>query len=319
MAEQLLADPVLVTATPPPSSEGTSGGGRRRRAQRRAGALSLRVLVILYVALLVAAPIGVLVWRTFATGIGEFLASISDPLAVHAFLVTAEVAGISVVLNTVLGMLAALLLTRHRFRGRRVLDALLGLPVSVSPIVVGLALVLVYGSSGWFGPALDSLGLQIILSLPGMVLATMFVSIPLVTRAVAPVLEQLGTEQEQAARSLGANALTRFRRVTLPGIRFALITGVVLAIARCVGEYGAVLIVSGNVQGVTETATLRVSNLYQTLLDPNAAYAVTFVLVAVAIATIVVTSLLGRDRRDRHSPRLGGRGREQHPEQEAIR
>jgi sulfate transport system permease protein len=174
------------------------------------------------------------------------------------------------------------------------LSALIDLPVSVSPIVVGLALILVYGGAGWFGAVFASLGIQIITSVPGMVLATVFVSLPLVTRAVEPVLTQLGTDQEQAAASLGAHPFTQFWRITLPGIRYALATGVVLCLARCIGEYGAVLVVSGNIQGQTETATLRIDNLVQTSLQPNAAYAVTLVLVVVAIAAIIVAALLRR-------------------------
>lgn len=275
----------------------TGPTGRRASARRlRPGRAVMRAAVVAYVTLLVLLPLAVLVWRAFAPGLDAFVTAVTDPLAVHAFRTTAEVALISVLLTTVLGTIAAFLVTRSRLPGMRLLDALLGLPVSVSPIVVGLALILVYGSTGWFGPALEAMGLQVILSVPGMVLATMFVSMPLVTRAVAPVLVARGTDQEQAAESLGAGASRRFVRITLPGIRTALVTGIVLALARSIGEYGAVLVVSGNVQGETETATLRVDTLFQTLLQPDAAYAVTFVLVAAAILTIVATSLLRRSQ-----------------------
>jgi len=267
-----------------------------RATEGKAGRRVVRTLVVAYVAVLVVLPVGVLVWRAFAPGLGAFVDAVTDPLSVHAFQMTAEVALISVAFTTVLGTIAAFLIARSGLPGMRVLDALLGLPVSVSPIVVGLALILVYGSTGWFGGALESAGIQVILSVPGMVLATMFVSMPLVTRAVVPVLVARGTDQEQAAESLGASAAVRFWRITLPGIRTALVTGVVLALARSIGEYGAVLVVSGNIQGQTETATLRVDTLYQTLLQPDAAYAVTFVLVAVAILTIVATSLLRRSQ-----------------------
>jgi sulfate transport system permease protein len=275
----------------------TTRMGRVSATRRRTGpvGLALRILVILYLAILVLVPLALVAWRAFAPGLGEFLAAIADPLALHAFALTGEIAAISVAANTVFGVGVALLLVRYRFPGRRILSALIGLPVAVSPIVVGLALILVYGSTGWLGAPLASAGIQIIMSVPGMVLATIFVSLPLVARAVVPVLEQIGVEQEQAAASLGARAWTRFWRITLPGIRFALVTGVVLSLARCIGEYGAVLVVSGNVQGLTETATLRIDNLFETSLQPDAAYAITFVLIIAAIAAIVVTALLRRN------------------------
>ncbi len=163
--------------------------------------------------------------------------------------------------------------------------------------MVGLALILVYGNQGWFGSSLDRLGIQVVNAAPAMVLATVFVSLPLVVRAVVPVLEQAGIEQEQAARSLGAGALTRFRRITLPTIRAALAYGVVLSLARCLGEYGAVLVVSGNISGQTETATLRIDNLYEydtTSGAHAAAYAVTFILVAAAVFAIVAMTILRR-------------------------
>jgi sulfate transport system permease protein len=263
---------------------------------RRPVRLIVRAVVICYVGILVIVPLALLVWRALAPGLGSFVTAITDPLTVHAFALTAEVAGIAVVLNTVFGVGVALLLVRYEFRGKRALSALIDLPVSVSPIVVGLALILVYGSAGWLGGTLSNLGIQIIFSVPGMVLATMFVSLPLVTRAVVPVLEQLGNDQEQAAASLGAHSLSQFWRITLPGIRYALATGIVLCLARCVGEFGAVLVVSGNIQGQTETATLRIDNLYETSLNPDAAYAITLVLVAAAILAIVVAAWL------RHNP-----------------
>lgn len=271
------------------------GGVNSRVRRPKTLRLVLRIVVIVYLGILVLVPLAIVIWRAFAPGLSEFFAAISDPQAVHAFALTGEIAGISVILNTIFGVGMALLLVRYRFPGRRILSALVGLPVAVSPIVVGLALILVYGSTGWLGGPLASAGIQIIMSVPGMVLATMFVSLPLVTRAVVPVLEQLGNEQEQAAASLGARAWTQFWRITLPGIRYALATGVVLSLARCIGEFGAVLVVSGNIQGLTETATLRIDNLFETSMQPDAAYAITFVLVLAALVSIVVTALLKRN------------------------
>jgi len=160
--------------------------------------------------------------------------------------------------------------------------------------VVGLALVLVFGPTGWFGPFLERNGVTVIAAKPGMIMATVFVSLPLVVRAVVPVLEQSGLEQEQAAASLGANAFTRFRRITLPTIRVALTYGVVLSLARCIGEYGAVLVVSNNIEGETETAPLRIGNLIQNELNYNAAFAITFVLMIVSFAAILTSAWIRR-------------------------
>jgi sulfate/thiosulfate transport system permease protein len=260
----------------------------------------LRTIAVLYVGILVLLPVVLVIWRTFRPGLSEFFNALSQAQTVHAFKLTAIVAGIAVVINTVFGVGVALLLARYRFPGRGLLSAFIDLPVSISPIVVGLALILVYGHGGWLGSAVGSVGISIIGSIPGMVLATVFVSLPLVARAIIPVLENEGTDQEQAAQSLGASALTRFLRITLPTIRAAAAYGIVLSIARCLGEYGAVLVVSGNIEGQTETATLRIDNLYETDLDANAAYAVTFVLVAIAVLAIVVITVIRR-RQERNN------------------
>jgi sulfate transport system permease protein len=210
---------------------------------------------------------------------------------VHAFKITAEIALIAVAINTVFGLGMALLLARYRFTGRRFLNVLLDIPVSVSPIVVGLALVLVYGpTEGWFGPSLSNAGVQVIFALPGMVLATCFVSLPLVVRELVPVLQEEGLDQEVAARSLGANSWQRFVRITLPTIRWALAYGVVLSLARAIGEYGAVRVVSGDVIGQTQTATLRVGDLAEQ--GEPGAYQISLVLVLFAILCIVGISLL---------------------------
>jgi sulfate transport system permease protein len=258
---------------------------------------ALRVVAVGYVALLVLVPVLVICYRTFQPGLAAFSAALGDPDARHALRVTAVVAATSVLINTVFGVAVAIVLVRYRFPGRRLLSALIDLPIAVSPIVVGLALVLIYSPTGWFGPFVESSGVAVLAAKPGMVLATVFISLPLVARAVIPVLEQAGMEQEQAASSLGANAVQRFVRVTLPTIRVALGYGVVLCLARCVGEYGAVLVVSGNVQGETETAPLRIGNLVETSLDTDSAYAITFVLVLVSFAAIAVGAIVRRGRK----------------------
>ncbi|HEV7203418.1 MAG TPA: sulfate ABC transporter permease subunit [Jatrophihabitans sp.] len=267
-----------------------------RRPDSTRAAPVLRTVAVLYVGILVLVPLALIAYRTFQPGLGEFLSALSRPDAVHAFQVTAAVAGSAVVIDVVFGVAVAILLARYRFPGRRLLSAFIDLPVAVSPIVVGLALVLVYGPNGWFGGSLAGSPLQVINAKPGMVLATVFVSLPLVVRAVVPVLDQAGVEQEQAASSLGANSVQRFLRITLPTIRVALAYGTVLSIARCLGEFGAVLVVSGNVAGETETATLRIGNLIDQEQDTQSAYAIAFVLVLAALAAIVVSAYIRRRR-----------------------
>ncbi|GAA1039209.1 sulfate ABC transporter permease subunit CysW [Virgisporangium ochraceum] len=251
-----------------------------------------RSVVVGYLVLLVAWPLYLVVRNAFADGLTDLQAILSDPDTTHAIRLTIQVALSAVLINTVFGVGVSLLLVRYDFRGKRLLSALLDLPVSVSPIVVGLALVLVYGGrSGWFGPPLESAGLQIIFSTPGMVMATTFVALPLVIREVVPVLEEVGDEQEQAARSLGASPAQTFLRITLPAIRWGVIYGVVLSLARSLGEFGAVKVVSGNVLGETRTATLVVEEKYLNF-DRGGAYATAFLLALVAVAAIVVVSIL---------------------------
>ena len=259
--------------------------------QRGGSRVGLRTIVLLYVGILVAVPLAMVFVRTFEQGWTVFWDAISAPDAVHAFRLTGEIALMAVAINTVFGIGVALLLARYRFPGRRLFNVLLDIPVSVSPIVVGLALVLVYGpTQGWFGPRLSDAGLQIIFATPGMVLATCFVSLPLVVRELVPVLQEEGLDQEIAARSLGANAWQRFVRITLPTVRWALAYGVVLSLARAIGEYGAVRVVSGDVIGQTQTGTLRVGDLAEQ--GEPGAYQVALVLVLFAVVCIVGISLL---------------------------
>lgn len=255
------------------------------------GRWGLRLAALFYLAVLLVVPVGLVAARTFEDGVQPVWDALTTPAAVHAFQMTAVVAGFAVVANTVFGVLAALLLVRGRFRMKRLLSALIDLPIAVSPVVVGLALILVYGSLSPLGGWLDDNGVKVIFALPGMVLATVFVSLPLVVREVAPVLEEIGTDQEQAAWTLGASTVQTFRRVTLPAIRWALAYGVVLTLARSLGEFGAVAVVSGRLVGKTQTATLFVEERYQNF-DQPAAYATSFVLAAVAVLTLVVITAL---------------------------
>ena len=252
---------------------------------------ALRLGALGYLTFLLVLPVGVVFWRTFEHGIGPVWQALGQPDAVHALQLTALVAVASVIGNTVFGVGMALLLVRREFPGKRLLDSLIDLPIAVSPVVVGLALILVYGRSAPLGAWLGDRGLDVIFAPPGMVLATMFVSLPLVVRAVGPVLAEIGTEQEQAAWTLGASPLVTFRRITVPAIRWALVFGVVLTLARGLGEYGAVAVVSGRLVGETQTATLFVEDRFQNFDQPSA-YAMAFALAAMAIVVLVTANLL---------------------------
>jgi len=205
--------------------------------------------------------------------------------------------------NTVVGIVLALALVRGRFPGRGLLNAAVDLPLALSPVVVGLSLLLLYGRLGWFGPALARHGIQIVFALPGMILATIFISLPFVVREVVPVLREIGTEQEQAAWTLGASPLTAFRRVTLPAIRWGITYGVVLTTARAIGEFGAVSVVSGNIAGRTETLTLHVQERFQSF-DLTGAYTASVELAVLALLTLLVMTVIRKEgpRVDSDSP-----------------
>ena len=252
----------------------------------------LRLLALGYVFMLVAWPTSLIVKNTFADGMTSLQTALADPVVISSLKLTAIVAGSAVVINTLFGVGISLLLTRYEFRGKRLLSALIDIPMSVSPIVVGLALVLVYnGRFGWFGPTLEGAGLQVIFATPGMIMATAFVALPLVIREVVPVLNEIGDDQEWAARSLGANAWQTFRRITLPSIKWAVVYGVVLSLARSLGEFGAVKVVSGNVELQTQTATLVVEQKYQNF-EQATSYSTAFLLATAAVICIVIVSLL---------------------------
>ncbi len=230
---------------------------------RRSTRLALRAIAIFYLSFLVIVPVGLIFWRTFENGVGPVWDALTGPDALHAFRVTLIVAGAAVLFNTVFGVIASFLLVRHDFWGKSLLDKLIDLPLAVSPVVVGLSLILVYGRNTSVGEWLGGHGLQVIYALPGMIMATCFVSLPLVVRELVPVLEEIGEEQEQAAATLGAAPLQIFRRVTLPAIRWGLAYGVILTLARSLGEFGAVAVVSGRIVGETQTATLLVEQSFE--------------------------------------------------------
>ena len=252
--------------------------------------LALRLTALAYLGLLLALPVGFVFYRAFEHGFATAWESVTTPEAQHAFWLTCEMVLIAVPLNTLFGVLCAMVLVRQRFRGRALLSAAVDLPFAVSPVIIGLALILVYGRNGWFGDWLADHGIQVIFSVPGMVLATMFVSLPFVVREVVPVLREIGTEQEQAAATLGASALQTFLRVTLPAIRWGVAYGVVLTTARALGEFGAVSIVSGKLAGQTETLTLHVEDRFQAF-DLTGAYAAAVVLALLAVGALLAMNL----------------------------
>ena len=253
--------------------------------------LGLRAVALGYLMVVLLGPLALIFYRTFERGLGPVWAALSDPDTVHAFEVTLLATAIAVPLNTAFGVLCALAIVRRRFRGKGLLNAFIDLPLALSPVVVGLALYLLYGRTGWFGSWLLGHGIQVLFALPAIVLATVFVSVPFVAREVIPTLRELGNEQEQAAATLGASRWQRFWRITLPSIRWAVIYGVVLTTARCLGEYGAVAVVSGRVQGKTETATLRVED-YVLNFQTSGAYAVSVVLAAIAVVVLVAMTVI---------------------------
>jgi sulfate/thiosulfate transport system permease protein len=274
---------------------GASGKGKLAK-------YGLRGIALGYLFALLLIPVILIFFKAFDDGIAHAWESVTTPDAIHAFYLTVLIAGIAVPLNTIFGIACALVLVRHNFRGKAILNGLIDLPFAVSPVVIGLSLVLVYGSvDGWFGPWLAEQGIRVIFSVPGMVLATIFVSLPFVVREVAPVLQEIGDDQEQAAATLGANGWQTFWRVTLPAIRWGVTYGVVLATARAIGEFGAVAVVSGKIEGKTETATLLVENQYEHF-DVAGAYAAALVLAVMALMVLLAMNLIQRRDRPAKAP-----------------
>lgn len=268
-------------------------GGRRDRLAELASRYALRLIALGYLAVLLAAPLALVVWNTFDDGVGTAWEAVTTDAALHALWLTVLITAIAVPLNALFGVAAALLLVRRRVPGKPLISALIDLPLALSPVVVGLSILLVWGRNGWFGPATDDLGVQVVFALPGMILATVFVCLPFVVREVVPVLREVGTDQEEAAATLGAGAFETFWRITLPAIRWGIIYGVVLTTARALGEYGAVRVVSGGISGKTETLTLHVEERFQAF-DHVAAYGSSVVLAILALATVLVMNLLNR-------------------------
>ncbi|UJA18818.1 sulfate ABC transporter permease subunit CysW [Thermoleophilia bacterium SCSIO 60948] len=267
-------------------------------AAGRGTRLGLRFVGLAYLALLLLIPVALVFYYAFEDGIASAFASVTTPEAQHAIWLTCVMVLIAVPINTVFGITCALVLVRQKFRGKAFINALIDMPFAISPVVIGLSLVLVYGSvDGWFGVWLAEQGIQVIFSPVGMALATMFVSLPFVVREVVPVLQEIGDEQEQAAKTLGANPWQTFWKITLPSIRWGVTYGVILATARALGEFGAVAVVSGRISGETETLPLYVRKLIDTF-DDSGAFMAALILAALALMTLLAMNLV--QRRDRN-------------------
>jgi sulfate/thiosulfate transport system permease protein len=255
----------------------SDAGGRGTTTSRYA----LRFAALGYLTLLLLVPVGFVFYRAFGNGVGYAWHAVTTPAALHALELTLLAAAIAVPANTIFGVTLALALVRTRFPGRGLVNAIVDLPLALSPVVVGLALYLLYGRGGWLG-GLSAHGLRILFAFPGIVLATMFVSLPFVVREVVPVLREIGTEQEQAAETLGAGPLQVFRRITLPAIRWAVAYGVVLTTARVIGEFGAVSVIAGTHLTLPLYVRAEFDNF-----DTAGAYASSVVLALIAIAVVV--------------------------------
>ena len=253
----------------------------------------LRAFVILYVLALILGPLYMVFSQALGQGTEQLWAAITTDAALHALKLTILATVVATVINTIFGIACALMLVRRRPRGSAFINAIIDLPFAVSPIVVGLALLLTFGINGWFGDFLVGRDITVIYAVPGIVIATVFVTLPFVVREVVPVLEELGDEQEQAASTLGASDWRTFWAITLPSIRWGVAYGVVLTVARALGEYGAVAVVSGKIAGRTETMTTHIEERYQGF-DTISVYGSALVLASLAILVLGAMTVLGR-------------------------
>jgi sulfate transport system permease protein len=257
--------------------------------------LALRIAALGYLFALVLVPLGMILFRTFEDGLVAFWESVSTPASISAISLSLTIVAIVVPLNVIFGLVTALALARGRFRGRGIVQAIVDLPFAVSPVIVGVSLILLWGVGGWFGGLAES-GFRIIFSLPGMVLATIFVTLPFVVREVEPVLREIGSEQEEAAATLGASRLQTFFRITLPAIRWGVAYGVVLTVARALGEFGALIVVAGGVSGESQTLTLLVHARYIDDHNTFGAYSAATVLMGLALIALFLMTLLNKKR-----------------------
>jgi sulfate transport system permease protein len=262
-------------------------------ASGRASRWGLRTFALGYLGLLLLIPLGMIFYRAFEHGVGTAFDAVTTPDALHAFYLTGLATLIAIPFNTIFGVGCALLLVRTEFRGKALINAIIDLPFAISPVVIGLSLLHVYSETGWFGDWLGANGFQVIFALPGIVLATIFVTLPFVVREVVPVLHEIGDEQEQAARTLGANWWQSFWRITLPAIRWGVSYGVVIATARALGEFGAVAVVSGRIAGQTQTATIWIAEAFSRY-DYTGAYVGAVLLAVIAVSILIAMNLFKR-------------------------
>jgi sulfate transport system permease protein len=273
----------------------TPGGAEARRRDRRRKAVRglIVALALSYLLVVLIAPLAGILYSALKPGLGTVAETLTSADVRHAFLLTFQITIVTVVVTAVLGAVTAWVLVRHRFRGRRIMNALVDLPLAMSPVTVGIACVLLFGRGGWFEPWFTARGIQVIFALPSMILVTIFICIPFVIRSVAPVLEELGTEEEDAARTLGASTMQTLFRVILPNIRWGLFYGIALTTARAIGEIGAVLIVSGTIKGQTETATIYILTAFEERLDTQG-YIVAMTLAAISIVLLGAIEIMKR-------------------------
>jgi sulfate transport system permease protein len=272
-----------MSAPPTPVAPATGPSGSGRRFAR--GALAAAAIV--YVALLLLLPLIGIVTKAFEPGVSIIGDTLSSRDVQHAFLLTGIITVITILVTTLFGLVVAWVLVRQRFLGRSLMNAVVDLPFALSPVTVGLAAVLLFGTGGWFADFFSAQGIQILFALPSMVLVTIFICIPFTIRELVPVLEEFGLDEEDASRTLGASIWQTFRRVTLPNIRWALLYGIALTTARSIGEIGAVLIVSGTISGLTETATIYIFTALEERLEAQAH------VVALVLATVSILLLVG--------------------------
>jgi sulfate transport system permease protein len=270
-------------------------------AKARRGRRAIIAVSLLWVSLLLLLPLAAIVWTVARAGLSSVAHTLTQPDVLHAFQLTLIITVITVLITGVFGVIVAWVLVRQRFHGRALLNAIVDIPFALSPVTVGLAAVVLFGPGGWFQPFFAARGIQVIYALPAMILVTIFICIPFTIREVVPVLEEIGLDEEDASRTLGASVWHTFFRVTLPNIRWALAYGVALTTARAIGEIGAVLIVSGLIQGKTETATLFIYRAYEERQTAEA-YIVALVLAGVSVAVLIVIELL-RHRQERERTR----------------
>jgi sulfate/thiosulfate transport system permease protein len=277
-------------------SSGSNRGIVQPKQQKSWVPTILIAIAISYLALIQYIPALNVFFQAFRKGVGPFFANLTHPAFLYAAWLTLILALIAVPLNTVFGLCAAWAIARHKFPGRAIVLSIIDLPFSISPVVAGLMIVLLYGRNGWFGPFLEAHDIRIIFAFPGMVLATAFVSMPFVAREVIPILEEFGSDQEEAAKTLGAKDWQIFWRVTLPSIRWGLLYGLILTNARAMGEFGAVSVVSGNIAAKTQSLPLFVEDAYKQY-ETEAAFSAAVLLAMLAVVTLILKEILERKTR----------------------